>query len=185
MNKLIAAVMLAVWVPFLFPAAKEADQEASGILRAITVLHPADNSKVNGTIHFTQKDDYVEISGEVTGLSPGLHGFHIHEYGDCSAMDASSAGGHFNPTHMPHAGADDANRHVGDLGNIKADESGKAVVHMTDTMTQLHGPHSIIGRSVIVHAGTDDLKSQPAGNSGARVACGVIGIANPESAPTK
>jgi Cu-Zn family superoxide dismutase len=178
MNKLIAAVMLAVWVPFLSPG--DADQNASDTQRAIAVVHPASNSKVRGTIYFTQKSGYVEISGEVTGLSPGLHGFHIHEYGDCSAMDASSAGGHFNPTHMPHAGPDNAKRHVGDLGNLKADESGKAVVRTTDKMIQLHGPHSILGRSVIVHASTDDLKSQPSGNSGDRVACGVIGIANPE-----
>jgi len=181
--KMSIAMLLAVWVPFLSPGAKDAEQNASDTQRAIAVLHPADNSKVSGTIYFTQKDGNVEISGEVTGFSPGLHGFHIHEYGDCSAMDASSAGGHFNPTHMPHAGADSAHRHAGDLGNVKADESGKAVVRMTDKMIQLHGPNSIIGRSVIVHAGTDDLKTQPSGNSGARVACGVIGIANPESAP--
>jgi len=122
-------------VPFLFPGAKDADQNASDSQRAIAVLHPAGNSKVSSTIYFTQRDGSVEISGEVTGLSPGLHGFHIHEYGDCSAADASSAGGHFNPTHMPHAGEGDAKRHEGDLGNIKADASGRAVVRMTDKMT--------------------------------------------------
>ena len=179
------AILLAVWYPFLSPGAKNAGQNASDTQQAIAVLHPIGDGKLNGTIYFTQKNGYVEISGEVTGLSPGLHGFHIHEYGDCSAMDGSSAGGHFNPTHMPHAGADSAKRHVGDLGNLKADESGNAVVRMKDKTIQLHGPHSIIGRSVIVHVSTDDLKSQPSGNSGARVACGVISIANPESTPKK
>ena len=179
MNKHIA-VLIAVWAPFLVRGVKDADQNAPDITHAIAVLHPAGNSKVSGTIHFTQQDGVIEISGEVTGLSPGLHGFHIHEYGDCSAADASSAGGHFNPTHMPHAGEGDAKRHVGDLGNLEADASGKAVVRRTDKMIQLHGPSSIVGRSVIVHANADDLKSQPSGNSGGRVACGVIGIANPE-----
>jgi Cu-Zn family superoxide dismutase len=166
-------------------AAGEADKEEK-IEKAIVVLHPVGDSKVHGSLTFAQKDGAIEISGEVTGLSPGQHAFHVHEFGDCSSLDAGSAGGHFNPTNMPHGGPTDAKRHVGDLGNIEADKNGKAVVKMTDKVIQLQGPSSIVGRSVIIHAGVDDLKTQPTGNAGARAACGVIGIANPKPpAPKK
>lgn len=149
------------------------------VTKAICVLKATHGSKVNGTIEFNQVGRSVEISGEVTGLTPGKHGFHIHEFGDCSDHDGMCAGGHFNPTNAPHGGPDSAERHVGDLGNITADESGKAVIKMTDNVISLRGPSSIVGRSVIVHAKEDDLKSQPTGNAGDRVACGVIGIGKP------
>jgi Cu-Zn family superoxide dismutase len=116
----------------------------------------------------------------VTGLTPGAHGFHVHEFGDCSMADGTCAGAHFNPTGAPHGGPDDARRHAGDLGNVKADESGKAIYKRVDKMLALNGPSSIIGRSIIVHAAPDDLKTQPSGNAGARVGCGVIGIADPK-----
>ena len=95
---------------------------------------------------------------ELTGLTPGEHGFHVHEFGDCSMADGTCAGGHFNPTGAPHGGPDDAKRHVGDLGNIKADASGKATYKRVDKMLALNGPNSIIGRSIIVHAAPDDLE---------------------------
>ena len=90
-----------------------------------------------------------------------------------------SAGGHFDPEHQPHGGPHSAKRHVGDLGNVTANGRGVAEIKITDSVVQLHGPHSIIGRSLIVHAKADDLKSQPAGNAGDRIACAVIGIAKP------
>ena len=114
------------------------------------------------------------MEGEINGLTPGKHGFHIHEKGDCSAADASSAGGHFNPTGMPHGGRRGSQRHLGDLGNITADKSGIARFAFTDGWITLAGVNSIIGHAVVVHAQADDLKSQPSGNAGARVACGVI-----------
>lgn len=104
-----------------------------------------------------KKGDSVEITGEVAGLTPGEHGFHIHEFGDASAPDARSAGDHFNPAKMPHGSPIDEKRRVGDFGNIKADQTGRAVVKII----RLSGPRSIVGRSVVVHAGADDLKSQP------------------------
>ena len=102
---------------------------------------------------------------------------HIHEFGDCSAADATSAGGHFNPGKHPHAGPDMPMRHEGDLGNLTADAAGKAHYERVDKDLKLTGDDSIIGRSVIVHEKVDDLKTQPTGNAGARVACGVVGVA--------
>ena len=132
-----------------------------------------------GTVTFTKANDAVQVVADVTGLTPGKHGFHIHEFGDCSATDATSAGGHFNPTHKPHGAPDAAERHAGDLGNIEADASGKAHLEWKDKVMKLTGEDSIVGHAVIVHEKADDLKTQPTGNAGGRVACGVIGVAKP------
>ena len=141
---------------------------------AVAELKPTQASNVRGTVTFTPTTYGVRVAADVTGLSPGDHGFHIHEKGDCSAPDGSSAGGHFNPAGMPHGGPRDEKRHVGDLGNLVADDSGKAHYEVVDRFLTLEGTNSIIGRSVIVHEKVDDLKSQPTGNAGGRVACGVI-----------
>jgi Cu-Zn family superoxide dismutase len=147
-------------------------------MKAIAVLHPTAGSKVSGTVTFTEVADGVEVQATITGLTPGKHGFHVHEFGDCSAADASSAGGHFNPTNQPHGAPDDQARHAGDMGNIEADASGNAKLNYIDhDMSLTDDRRSIIGRAVIVHAKADDLKTQPTGDSGARVACGVIGRA--------
>ena len=181
-----AAVMLALLIPAFLVSASldkgvngdEKGKQATA-KKAIAVLHGLGESHVRGTVVFMQKDGYIEVSGEITGLTPGEHAFHVHEFGDCSAPDGMSAGPHFNPAMKPHGGPHDENRHVGDLGNLTADENGKATVKLEDKLIQLHGPHSIIGRSLIVHAKPDDLKSQPAGNAGDRIGCAVIGIAKP------
>ena len=146
--------------------------------KAIAVLHPTAGNKVSGAVTFMPVGDGVRVHAEITGLTPGKHGFHVHEFGDCSAANATSAGGHFNPTNQPHAGPDAAQRHVGDMGNINADASGKATLDYVDHHMSLSNEQtSVIGRAVIVHAKPDDLKSQPSGDAGARVACGVIGWA--------
>ena len=147
------------------------------ITKAITVLHPTEGSTVKGTVTFTKVDDGIKIVADVEGLAPGKHGFHIHKYGDCSDPDAASAGGHFNPDNKKHGAPTDEERHVGDLGNLEADENGVAHYERTDTVIAFFGPHSVIGRAIIVHAGEDDFTSQPTGNAGTRLACGVIGIA--------
>jgi Cu-Zn family superoxide dismutase len=118
----------------------------------------------------------VHFTGTVTGLPPGQHGFHIHETGDCSAPDASSAGGHFNPTGAPHGAPSAAEHHAGDLGNIEANAEGQAEVniHANGVSLEEAAPNSIKGKAVIVHAAADDLQTQPTGNAGARLACGVI-----------
>lgn len=153
-------------------------EKPSAPLKAVAVLHSSGGSKVTGTVTFTEEADGVQVQAEITGLTPGDHGFHVHEFGDCSAADASSAGAHFNPTHKPHAGPDIPERHTGDMGNVKADASGKAMLKYVDhQMSLTNDERSVIGRSVVVHEKADDLKSQPSGDSGARIACGVIGRA--------
>ena len=147
--------------------------------KAIAVLSSASGSNVAGTVTFTPSGDGVKVVADITGLTPGKHGFHIHEFGDCSAKDATSAGAHYNPTSHQHAAPDAAERHVGDLGNLEADASGKAHLENTDKMLKLSGDNSIVGYAVIVHEKEDDLKTQPTGNAGGRVACGVIGVAKP------
>ena len=184
MNKLFAGLLtLLVSVPAT--GAPPRGPGAGQPQHAVAVLHATGHGKVEGMIWFTQQGNHVEISGEITGLTPGLHAFHIHEFGDCSSPDGMSAGGHYNPTGMKHGSPEHGERHVGDLGNIRADDNGKAAIDIKDTLVQLHGPHSIIGRAVIVHADPDDFKSQPAGNAGARIACGVVGIAKPKTDSAK
>jgi Cu-Zn family superoxide dismutase len=146
---------------------------AQDVTKATAKLEPKSGSKVTGTVTFTKSGDDVEVTGDIQNLTPGKHGFHIHEKGDCSAADASSAGGHFNPTHQHHGGPTTAEHHTGDLGNIEADKSGTAHIHWKGKMS-LTGADSIIGKSVVVHEKDDDLKTDPAGNSGARIGCGVI-----------
>lgn len=150
---------------------------AADVKKAVAVLQPTKGSIVNGIVTFTKVEGGVRVVADIAGLTPGEHGFHIHDFGDCSAPDAMSAGGHFNPAGHQHGAPDSEMRHVGDLGNVTADATGKAHVDRVDKQLALEGDHSIIGRSVIVHEKADDLKSQPTGNAGARVACGAIGVA--------
>lgn len=152
---------------------RSADATATGII-ASAVLSPASGSKVQGTVTFVREGTKTRVEAKITGLTPGSHGFHIHEKGDCSAPDATSAGGHFNPTGASHGGPDDANRHAGDFGNLEADNTGSVDYTKTFDNLSFTGDGSIIGKAVIVHGGADDLKTQPSGNAGNRVACGVI-----------
>ena len=142
---------------------------------ATAALAPTKGNQVAGNVTFVQKGDKVLVEARIIGLTPGLHGFHIHEKPDCTAADGMSAGGHFNPRKAPHAGPESAQRHAGDLGNLNADAGGVAVYRAEIRgITLGMGEDSIIGRSVIVHANPDDLRTQPAGNAGARLACGLI-----------
>lgn len=139
-------------------------------------IHPASGSQVEGSVRFVKVDNGVRVTADVVGLKPGPHGFHIHEKGDCSAHDASSAGGHFNPSHEKHGAPTDQHRHAGDLGNIEADANGHAHYDWTDTVIELDGPNSIVGKSVVIHEKVDDFKTQPTGDAGGRIGCGVITI---------
>lgn len=147
------------------------------INKAICVVHPTKDNTANGIVTFTKVDDGIKVVADINGLKPGDHGFHIHEYGDCSANDGTSAGVHFNPENMQHAGPMSEMRHEGDIGNITADKNGKAHLEWTDALLSFKGENSIIGRGIIIHADKDDMKTQPTGNAGGRVGCGVIGIA--------
>jgi Cu-Zn family superoxide dismutase len=166
-------------IPLCLAAVISTSLAADNPAKAIAVLHPTQGYVVSGTVIFTQTPNGVEVVADVSGLTPGEHGFHIHEYGDCSASDATSAGGHFNPHHMHHAGPEDAERHAGDLGNIIADAQGNARYKHVDAKLGFEGDDSILGHAVIIHVDQDDLKSQPTGDAGGRVACGVIGVAKP------
>jgi len=140
------------------------------------VMEPLGDSGVRGTVSFTGTPSGVRVEVDVNGLTPGKHGFHIHEIGDCSAPDGSSAGGHFNPAGVAHAGPDAEVAHAGDLGNIKADQRGRVIkAIMSSRITLGDGSATdVMGRAVIIHADPDDLTSQPSGAAGARVSCGVI-----------
>ena len=139
-------------------------------------LEPRSSSTVTGSLKLRQKAEGVQITGEVRGLSPAsAHGFHVHEKGDCSAADASSAGPHFNPQGSPHGKMGVAPHHAGDMPNIVSDKRGAAQVDvLVPGATLTPGPASIAGRAVVVHRDPDDYSTQPAGNAGPRLACGVI-----------
>ena len=142
---------------------------------AMSTLQARSGSSVSGTAKFVQHGDHVMATVSVAGLKPNQeHGFHIHDKGDCSGPDGMSAGGHFNPTAKPH-GPQTSDHHGGDMPALKADASGNATAtfHLTG-VTVADGPTSIVGRSLIIHKDPDDYTTQPTGNSGARVACGVI-----------
>lgn len=152
---------------------------------ATATLEARSDSAVTGTVTFTEREEVfdgkrsivIDVRYDITGITPGdTRGFHIHEVGDCSAPDATSAGGHFNPGGHQHGPSDHAMSHAGDLGNITANPAGRAEGLITGLTKITLGPgdHNILGRSVIVHAQADDLSTQPTGNAGARVACGII-----------
>lgn len=147
---------------------------------AEATIASASESKVAGTVSFTSSGASIQVVAKITGLTPGEHGFHVHEKGDCSAPDAKSAGGHFNPASVHHGAPDSDPHHSGDLGNIVANEEGVAELKVELPSSHISldadAANNIIGRAVIVHGGADDLKSQPSGNAGPRVGCGVITV---------
>jgi superoxide dismutase, Cu-Zn family len=157
------------------PAAHAHGEEAPA-KEAVCVVMPTEGHKASGVVTFMQTDKGVHITGEIKGLKPGEHGFHIHQFGDVRSADGSSAGGHYNPHGDKHGGPQSAAHHEGDLGNIKADGEGVAKI---DVLTDDLHLHFIIGRSIVVHADKDDLATDPAGNSGKRIGVGVIGVAAP------
>ncbi len=173
-KKLTAAAAALLASTLLLTAAEE--KKAEGPKKAVCVLTPTKGSEVHGVITFTQEGDAVHVSGKISGLTPGEHGFHVHEFGDLNSADGMATGGHFDTDKHMHGREDAPERHTGDLGNIKAGDDGVATIDKTDKVIALHGANSIIGRGLIVHAKKDDF-SQPTGNAGGRIAQGVIGIA--------
>ena len=145
---------------------------------ATAQLQPTKDSTVAGTINFSLVDGQLRASGDISGLKPDSeHGFHIHENGDCSAPDGSSAGGHFNPGSSEHGSISTAMHHGGDMPNIKADAQGNAHIDgpvASNVNVGVGDGFDIVGRGLIVHADPDDYKTQPTGNAGARLACAVI-----------
>lgn len=145
---------------------------------AKATMEPASGSNVSGEVTFTQEDEgKVRIEVSVQNLPPGEHAVHLHENGDCSAADASSAGGHWNPTMKPHGKrGDGTDFHKGDIDNMNVGDDGKGTLSMTIDGWSIGGPDStnIVGKSVIIHDNADDFTSQPSGNAGGRISCGVI-----------
>ena len=140
-----------------------------------TMVGTAKFKAVKGTVEFKEVEGGVEVTTKLEGLKKGDHGFHIHEKGDCTAPDATSAGGHFNPSNHKHGAPEAAEHHEGDLGNLTADKAGVATKTFTmKGITLADGDASIVGKGFIIHEKADDMKTQPTGNAGARVACGVI-----------
>jgi Cu-Zn family superoxide dismutase len=161
--------------------APEVVVEEAVALAAVAVLKPRADNDASGTITFTEVDGGVEVVADIARVSPGLHGIHLHEMGDCSAEDFTSTGGHFNPTDAPHGGPNDAVRHAGDFGNIEVGADGTGRLRLiTDMLTVADGPNTVVGRAVILHEGEDDLESQPTGAAGGRLACGVVRLAGEE-----
>ncbi|HWH68180.1 MAG TPA: superoxide dismutase family protein [Candidatus Sulfotelmatobacter sp.] len=154
--------------------------ETAAPKQAVAVLHPTAGQHCQGLVRFTQEGSSLKVVADLEGLTPGQkHAFHIHQFGDCSSPDAMSAGGHYNPEGHQHGLPATENRHAGDLGNLQADDQGKAHYELTVNNVSILGSNNpILGRAVIVHAKVDD-GGQPLGNAGARIACGVIGLANP------
>ncbi|KAI5587449.1 hypothetical protein POPTR_005G044400v4 [Populus trichocarpa] len=150
------------------------------MVKAVAVLNSSEG--VSGTIFFTQEGDGpTTVTGNLSGLKPGLHGFHVHALGD-TTNGCMSTGPHFNPVGKEHGAPEDENRHAGDLGNVTVGDDGTATFTIIDKQIPLTGPHSIIGRAVVVHGDPDDLGkgghelSKTTGNAGGRVACGIIGL---------
>jgi Cu-Zn family superoxide dismutase len=149
------------------------------LIAARASLAAAAGTAARGNLELTSEGLAVRIRGEIAGLEPGKeHGFHVHEKGECSLPDFTSAGEHLNPTKDPHGGPKSASKHLGDLPNLKADGSGRVAVDVSLNGATLEdkdgGPNQILGKALVVHALPDDYKTQPAGESGARIACGVI-----------
>jgi Cu-Zn family superoxide dismutase len=144
---------------------------------AVAQVAPTQGNTVTGSLALSSSPQGVHITGAIQGLKPNAEfGFHVHEKGDCSAPDGSSAGGHFNPTQAQHGNPTGAAHHAGDMVNIRSNGEGVAQVDTTAAGTTLHGDPTtdVIGKAIVVHEGPDDYATQPSGNSGKRVACGVI-----------
>ena len=158
-------------------AAVAAEMAQFGMVEVATAeIAATEGNSVTGTVRFSPTDDKraMLVSVELSGLKPGKHGFHIHANGDCSSADASSAGGHFNPYNSDHGSPDADKHHLGDLGNIKANQDGQVSTEIRAEDLAFSGPASILQKAVVVHAKADDLETSPTGNSGKRLGCGVI-----------
>ena len=141
---------------------------------AMANLNPSEGQTAKGTVHFQdQGEGLVEVVVDLTGVPPGEHGFHVHDKGDCG-NNGQNAGGHFNPTNMVHGAPDAQSHHAGDFGNVTAGANGEVHARFeTHSVTVKEGAMSVVGHAVVLHGNPDDLVSQPAGNAGPRIACGV------------
>jgi superoxide dismutase, Cu-Zn family len=170
----LTAAMAAVGLAALAGCASTARPAAGPQARA--TIEPRSGSNVRGWATFTERSTGgVQVVVHIENAPPGVHGLHLHERGDCSAPDASSAGAHFNPGGMPHAGPTETRRHAGDFGNITIESNGTGHLEVvSDLLTVRPGPNSVVGKAVVFHEKADDLKTQPTGDAGGRTGCGVV-----------
>jgi len=164
------------------PAEKSAEPAAAAPAAAAQIA-PTQGNTVTGALALAPSAEGVHITGSIQGLKPDAEfGFHVHVKGDCTAPDASSAGGHFNPTQAQHGNPTGPTHHAGDMLNLKSDAQGVAQVDATAVGTSLNGDPGtdIMGKAIVVHESPDDYATQPSGNSGKRVACGVIAAPSPQ-----
>jgi len=172
----LAGCLPAMWIWMALGA-----DAAAAAKEAIAVIQSASGSACKGVVRITQETGSIRIVADLEGLAPlSKHAFHIHEFGDCSAPDATSAGSHYDPAQTKHHGMpNDKMSHAGDMGNIDADAAGKIHFELTLEGDSIDGAQApVLGRAFIVHANPDDF-SQPVGNAGGRIGCGVIGLAKP------
>jgi Cu-Zn family superoxide dismutase len=161
-------------VPSASPEVKATESYFSRTKAAVATLTPSATSGVTGIVVFSGGSTSVDVHVTATGLQPGsIHGFHVHDVGNCASADFMSAGDHFNPTHKPH-GPQDHPHHAGDMPSLLADPSGKIDARFTLEGVTLGGVDGFVGHAVVLHASADNFDAQPSGNSGARIACGVI-----------
>ena len=178
MNRINAVILLCTAVSIVLAGCEYIEKGISTgpSKQASAIINPSSGSEVSGTATFTQTGQNVMVRIEVENVSPGEHGVHIHEYGDCSAPDGKSAGGHWNPTNVAHGKWGEGEFHLGDIGNIMVGEDGTGSIELATDLWEIGTGSDIdvVGKSIIVHADPDDFVSQPSGNAGARIGCGVI-----------
>jgi Cu-Zn family superoxide dismutase len=162
--------------PVQAPVSSAPNPTPVATLAAKAEVQPTAGHEARGTVEFYLAQPSMAIKVELAGLKPGNHGFHVHENGDCGGANAAAAGAHLNPNGTPHGDPDDADQrhHAGDLGNVRAEDDGTVKQWLRTEDMQLQGPAGILGKAIVVHSGDDDLKSDPAGESGEPIACGVI-----------
>jgi Cu-Zn family superoxide dismutase len=167
--------------PAATPSAAPAPAAVPAAMHAVAHVEPTQGNSARGIVRFEQVADGVRVTAVIDGLTAnGVHAIHLHECGDCSSPDAMSAGGHYNPDGNPHGSPDSPKHHAGDFGNLNADASGRASLDFVAKGITVGGPvNPILGLSVILHAKADDFVTQPTGNAGARIGCGVIGATKP------
>jgi Cu-Zn family superoxide dismutase len=179
-SALAAGLAAAAGISLVAACASTAAKPPAGA-QAKATIEARSGSNVSGWATFTERPTGgVAVVAHIENATPGVHGIHVHEKGDCSAPDAASAGGHFNPGGMPHAGPSETHRHAGDLGNITIEANGTGHLELVDDLLTVRpGPNSVVGKSVVFHEKADDLTSQPSGNAGGRLGCGVVQTASP------
>ncbi len=166
--------LVALLVGLAFVSFQKKDDKTSS---AISNIISKNNSDISGTVSFTEKNGIVSMTASISGLTPGNHAIHIHAIGDCSADDGASAGGHWNPTNVDHGAWDSASFHRGDIGNIEAGSDGTGTISRETDLWCINCSDStknIVGKAIIIHAGSDDFSTQPSGAAGPRIGCGEI-----------